>query len=163
MRVPHRDNGIIMAVWFAVPGKIKHFIIVFGTNSRRTWSMHPIIRRLLCSNPTFTRQLHHTPEAIRGEMKRDSSLIRTALPFRAVADGGNWPHFYYSCLTLMISSKYIVKDAEAFKLCLSHFMALTTLSLARKVNGHGRSYTKEQCGSSHLIKGYTESWNMGGR
>lgn len=28
----YRDNGIIIPVWFAVPGKIKHFIIVFGTN-----------------------------------------------------------------------------------------------------------------------------------
>lgn len=35
-----------MPVWFAVPGEIKRFIIVFGTNSRRTSNAHPIIRRL---------------------------------------------------------------------------------------------------------------------
>lgn len=160
--MPHRDNGIIMAVWFAVPGKIKRFIIVFGTNSRCMWSMHPIIRRLLCSNPTSTRQLHHTPEAFRREMKRDSSLIGEVLPFRAVAQGGSWPHFYYCCLTLMILSKHIVKDPEAFKLSLSHFMAPTTPSLPRKVNGRGRSDTTKQRGSSHLIRDRTVSWNMGG-
>lgn len=32
----------------------------------------------------------------------------------------------------MISSKHIVKDPEAFKLSLSHFIALTTPSLLKK-------------------------------
>ncbi len=115
---------------------------------------------LLCLNPTSTRQLHHSPKALRVKMKRDNGLIRTVLPCRAVAHGGSWPHFYYRCLTLMISSKHTEKDPAAFKPSLSHFIALTTLPLPRKVNGHGQSYIKEQCGSSHLIKGYTVSWNM---
>lgn len=68
-------------------------------------------------------------------MKRDRSLIRTALPFRT--DEGSWAHFYYRCLTLMISSKHTVKDPDAFKLCSSRFMALTSPSLPRKVSGHG--------------------------
>lgn len=141
-----------MPVWFAVPGKIKRFIIVFGTDSRRTLSTHPIIRRRLCSNPTSTRQLHNTLEAISRAIKRGSSLIRTALPFRAVADSGNWPRFYCHRLTLMISYKHLLKDAEAFKLCLSHFTVLATPSL--QVHGHGGPYTKEQCGSCRLIKGH---------
>lgn len=45
-------------------------------------------------------------------MRRDRSLIWTALPFRAVAQGGSWPHFYYCCLTLMISSKHTLRDTQ---------------------------------------------------
>ena len=72
--------------------------------------------------------------------------------------------FYYPLITLMMSSKHILKGPEAFKLRLSHFMALTTLSLPRKVIGYGRPRAKEQCGSAHqraaLCRG---TWEDGGR
>lgn len=96
-------------------------------------SMHPIIKYCFCSNQRFTSASSHTKKALNKEKKRNSSLIRTALPFRVMAHGGSWPHFYYRCLLLMISSKLILKDPAAFKLSLSHFMAVTTLSQEKSV------------------------------
>ena len=97
---------------------------------------NPFICLYVCASLTSRRELHHhTPEVLRAWLKRDRSLIRTALPFRA--DEGSWPHFYYRCLTLMISSKHTVKDPDAFELCSPRFMALTSPSVPRKVSSHG--------------------------
>lgn len=83
-------------------------------------------------------------------MKRDSSLIRTALPFRVVAHGGSWPHFYYGCLLLMISSKLVLKGPAAFKLSSSHFMAVRTPSQEKSVavGKHAPKSSETPCTSS---------------
>lgn len=68
-----------MPVWFAVPGEIKRFIIVFGTNSRRTSSAHPIIRRLKpdihSSAPSHTGR-HERRDQKRRQPYQDSATFR---------------------------------------------------------------------------------------
>lgn len=55
----HTDNDIIVPVWFAVPGKIKRLIIVFGTNSRHMQGMNPIIKTPFMS----TCNIHTSPSS----------------------------------------------------------------------------------------------------
>lgn len=158
----HWDNGIIMPVWFSFPGKIKHFIIVIGTNI--LYGKHP--SNYLSLFP-LKPEIHmsassHTTSFKKGRWKETAVLSGQRYLSGVVAHGGSWPHFYYRCLLLMISSKPILKAPAAPNLSLSRFMAVRTdfSKRKKKVNGHRHAYAKVQWGSLHLIKACSEPQNM---
>lgn len=63
----------------------------------------------------------------------------------------------------MISSKHILKDPEAFKLSLSHFMAVTTPSFPTIVMAMGKRAPRSGVAPFTSSKSPVVSWNMEGR
>lgn len=157
-----RDNGIIMPAWFSIPRKIKHFIIVVRTNI--LYGKHPsnYLSFFLLKPEIHMSTSSHKTSFKKGRWKETAVLSGQRYLSGVVAHGGSWPHFYYRCLLLMISSKPILKAPAASDLSLSHFMAVRTdfCTQKKKTSGHGQAYAKEQWGSLHLIKACNESWNM---
>lgn len=87
--MPPRDNGIIAPVRFAVPAKIKHFIIVLGDKQSP--------RAELASNyqtpPTPALDIrtsappHSGMSRARGEMRSDGGLIKSNSTFSQAVGG----------------------------------------------------------------------------
>lgn len=79
-------------------GRLNTLSLSLGQTVPVRKSMHPIIRRLLWSNQTSTRQLHRTPEVLRGQMKRDSESYQNSVTFQ-----GSSPRWQLTSLLLPLS------------------------------------------------------------